>query len=377
MLRMFLQSAHFKIFGTLIVIMITFFALYTLYQINFKFNQISDRINNSRIEAMLPFLLDESTDEGPVITLLDSYIPTFFHQSAKVSWKNHQLIAANETQLQVFEDAMVFQEKKTTGTSDREAVDALEHFFWGQIHGIAVELGALDGSDETSSQTVVFERLGWKRMLIEGNPSYASKRVAKCSNALGINAVICENSHTPVHFIDKPYVGGIVEYMSHEFLNTFHPEIFQASSGNGKVDLSIVDWEQLKSVLGHEKLKEVQCLTLKAIFNEVKLSRINFFILDVEGAEIEVLKTIDWSAVIFDVLCIETEPLTASNMRPNGFADSVKAFLEPHGYRLYRDGGRNSWFTHSSFTPSRRHDPYCFRGLNMSWGDQRCNSKKS
>jgi hypothetical protein len=62
---------------------------------------------------------------------------------------------------------------KVDGYVDGENVDVLEHFFWGQIDGIAMELGALDGTPTTRSMTYTLEAaLGWRRVLIEGNPSY-------------------------------------------------------------------------------------------------------------------------------------------------------------------------------------------------------------
>jgi hypothetical protein len=38
---------------------------------------------------------------------------------------------------------------RTHKDSDGEAVDAMEHYFYGQVNGIAMELGGLDGSAKT------------------------------------------------------------------------------------------------------------------------------------------------------------------------------------------------------------------------------------
>ena len=42
------------------------------------------------------------------------------------------------------------------------------------------------------------------------------------------------------------------------------------------------------------------------------------------GAEMEILKTIHWSVVKFDVLCIETNP----SQRPPGYVAAVTAFMK-------------------------------------------------
>ena len=57
-----------------------------------------------------------------------------------------------------------------------EVVDALEHFFWGMKNGLAMEIGALDGSPHTRSMTTEYEsQMGWSRILVEGDPSYREK----------------------------------------------------------------------------------------------------------------------------------------------------------------------------------------------------------
>ena len=47
-----------------------------------------------------------------------------------------------------------------------------------------------------------------------------------------------------------------------------------------------------------------------------------------QGGELEVLKSINWSLVKFDVLCIETFPLE----RPPNYAEDVTEFLAEKGY---------------------------------------------
>jgi hypothetical protein len=56
---------------------------------------------------------------------------------------------------------------------DGEIIDVLEHFFWMFTDGIAMEIGALDGSYNTRSMTQELEaKYGWRRILVEGNPMY-------------------------------------------------------------------------------------------------------------------------------------------------------------------------------------------------------------
>ena len=46
------------------------------------------------------------------------------------------------------------------------------------------------------------------------------------------------------------------------------------------------------------------------------------------GGEMEVLRSINWSLVKFDVLCIETDPPN----RPLNYSEQVTDFLAGHGY---------------------------------------------
>lgn len=97
---------------------------------------------------------------------------------------------------------------KVSDMTDGESVDVLEHFFWGKRHGLAMELGALDGSDATHSMTVAYERsLNWVRILIDGNPEYRKTMVKKNPLAFDVHAAICTESST-VHYNSKQYVGG-------------------------------------------------------------------------------------------------------------------------------------------------------------------------
>ncbi|RYH22219.1 FkbM family methyltransferase [archaeon] len=206
------------------------------------------------------------------------------------------------------------------GYVDGENVDALEHFFWGFTDGVAMELGALDGSRDSRSMTVDFEEhLGWRRVLIEGNPKYRSALPKTSPLSLSVSAAICETAGK-VHFANADFVGGIVEFMDTKFLQSFHGSIYNA--GNPPGNLSAVNW----GLFGH--VSEIDCIPLSEILHEAHIKHINFFILDVEGGELSVLHSIPWSVVKFDVLCVEVDPPN----RPAGYADKVTNFLADKGY---------------------------------------------
>lgn len=204
---------------------------------------------------------------------------------------------------------------------DGEDVDAMEHFFWGLTNGIAMELGALDGTHDTMSMTKGLEQvMGWKRILIEGNPAYWPKMKTKSPKAYAVGAAVCETARQ-VHYVSADYVGGIVEFMSEAFFAGGHlPRIRAAIEKAGGVEA--VDWGQFDHV------HRVPCVPLAQILQAAAIRHVNFFILDVEGGELGVLRSIDWTATAFDVLCVEIDP----RRRPPGYADQVTRFLAERGY---------------------------------------------
>lgn len=274
--------------------------------------------------------------------------PPFFKQRSKEramgvpSAKNSMVdMRENATAMTGMTEMLEERLRRTDGFTDGEVVDAMEHFFWGQFGGIAMELGALDGSHDTRSMTRDYEdSMGWKRILIDGSPVYDKSLAKKSPEAFGVVAAICEKEKaTAMHFSPKEYVGGILEFMAKPFLKEYHNEIWKLGSPEG--ELSNVDWSQTA-----KSIKEVPCVPLASILRAARVRHINYFILDVEGGELEVLKSINWHQVRFDVLCIETE----EENRPPNFELDITEYLRTRGY--LKDGprqGRNTWFVRKDF----------------------------
>ena len=246
-------------------------------------------------------------------------------------------------------------------STDGEMVDALEHYFWGQRNGVALELGALDGSPGTNSMTYEYEKgFNWKRVLVEGDPKYRLKLPEMSPKSFSASAAICEH-HTTVHFSTGKYIGGILEFMSDSFMKQFHQNIYDHCVPPGNI--SSLNWEELKTIAPN--VLTIDCVPLSVILQTARVKHVNFFILDVEGGEYEVLKSIDWDLVRFDVICVETDP----NHRPLGFAEKIMSFLATKGYtNSTQQQGRNTWYTHQDFVPSVRPDvaQQCYRGAQKS-----------
>ena len=102
----------------------------------------------------------------------------------------HYDVRDRPQEMAIFEDSVSSGER--AGASDGEDVHAIENYFWGVRGGVVLELGALDGTPDVSSMSHVFsDKLGWSRLLVEGNPKY-NDVLKSAKHSIAVNAAICE-----------------------------------------------------------------------------------------------------------------------------------------------------------------------------------------
>lgn len=200
-------------------------------------------------------------------------LPSIFEGESKLGelFDNRQ----NSEQMKFFSNYIDEMLPRIDGFTDGECIDALEHFFWGMTNGLAIELGALDGSPKSRSMTYDYEdRFSWNRILIEGNPRYREDLRKNSPKSFAAVAAICEK-HMQVHFKPVEYVGGILEFMSIDFLKSYHKTIYDA--GNPPGNVSSINWEMIS-----ENVLIVDCMPMAHILHKAKVNHVNYFILDVE-----------------------------------------------------------------------------------------------
>lgn len=209
-----------------------------------------------------------------------------------------------------------FANSKHFKAQDGEDYFALKHFFRNHVNGgLILESGALDGM--TFSTSWAFEKvLGWRAIHIEANPQTFSELVRNRPESLNINVALCREPQT-VHLVyheEKRPVGGIWEFMSKEFKKQW--------------------WNEVTDV---QTLPSVMCTPLSPLLHLFDISHINFWVLDVEGAELEVLQATDFERVTFDVIAMENLGLNKEKDR------ATISFLETKGYVVYAIVERNVW----------------------------------
>lgn len=163
--------------------------------------------------------------------------------------------------------------------------------------GTFLELGAFDGWKE--SNTLHLETcLGWRGLLIDGQPTHLEWMRTNRPAAISLGVAICPRHGLVNYSRWETTTSGIVQYMARTLRQRFRVD----SAGQ----------------------KPVPCGPLGSWLSLLRVGHIDFFSLDVQGAEHMVLGTLDWSKLSVGVLLSECKRLGCSD--PQDAA--VRALLE-------------------------------------------------
>lgn len=197
---------------------------------------------------------------------------------------------------------------------------AWNNFFYHLNGGSFLEIGGHDGL--SISNTAYLERtLSWKGILVEPRPHDFAKLRQNRPNATSLNAAVCNASST-LHFVEADGVGGILEFMTEK-----HKDFF-------------------KSMLDLKSSVPIPCIPMSSVFDQLGINHINFFSLDVEGAELSVLQTIDFDKMAFDVIVIESDG-TAKDREAD-----IKKLLASFGYHSIIKRDVDIWYVREGYHPS-------------------------
>ncbi|CAB9502264.1 expressed unknown protein [Seminavis robusta] len=183
----------------------------------------------------------------------------------------------------------------------------LHHYLFNgtMCGGSYIELGAMDGTSFSNSY-YLNKAFDWKGVLIEATPTEAEKIPANRPNEIAIiNAGVCHEPQT-LHFVHKTgSVNGFWEFASPEFRRGF--------------------W---KGVSLKRDTIPVECQTMSHLLQQhaPQIQHYDLFSLDVEGAELEALKSIDFTKIGFGVIVVEADA------RDKLKDQAVRDFLTAQGY---------------------------------------------
>ncbi|XP_052792087.1 uncharacterized protein LOC128226241 [Mya arenaria] len=169
----------------------------------------------------------------------------------------------------------------------------LYHLLKERNNGFFVEAGAFDG--EKFSNTLYLEIMrNWEGVLVEPNPYIFKDLVSKGRKSYMLNA--CLGNDTKLEFLLGNWLTS-----AHKVLNDEHKDRIDS--------ITLYNEENYKSLRQKQHDGEnvtVFCYSLFEILNSVGRSHVDFFSLDVEGAELYILQSLDWDKLTIDVFAVET-----------------------------------------------------------------------
>ena len=187
----------------------------------------------------------------------------------------------------------------------------IRQYFGNRQGGVFVEVGANDPLSPESQSLHLERELGWTGLLVEPQPALAEK-----ARQTRPASIVCQCACTA-------------------------PE----SQGELELSVPLVDGQR---VTGHAALGEnldehnyrdfdrirVPGVTLASLLDRHGIASVDLLSIDVEGAELEVLKGADLGRTQPRLILLEDKHLYLSKHR----------LLSRHGYRLVRRLNRNSWY---------------------------------
>ena len=179
----------------------------------------------------------------------------------------------------------------------------IEQVIHGQVNGRFLDIGAHDGISTSNTYTLESE-LNWTGICVEANPALADKCRINRPNSEVMQAAVW-SKRTKINF-ELPHSG-----------NDFLSRIGGISYNNNYFEQ---DFKQV------EVLPMTTCTMMDVIKNETYF---DYFTLDVEGAELEALKGIDWGRVKFGYIALEFG-------YRNDFLNEIIQFLKLQNYLLHR-----------------------------------------
>ena len=169
----------------------------------------------------------------------------------------------------------------------------INEFFNEKTNGIFIDIGAADGIE--LNNTYFFEKFkGWNGICIEPSPSYFLE-LQKNRNCILENCAISDIMEENIDFCEiRGYASMLSGCLAH--YDERHVD---------RID------KEIKIYGGEKIVSKVKCKKLQDILDKNNISIIDYCSIDVEGAELSILKTIDFSKTTILSFSIENNYQTS------------------------------------------------------------------
>lgn len=198
----------------------------------------------------------------------------------------------------------------------------LREIFGGTRGGFFVEAGALDG--EFLSNTLLLERdLGWTGLLVESNGDSFKELLTKRRKAWA--------SHSCLAAHEYPHEDFLVKFRrEHSAIDTYENRAASAHSMMMSHDRGAA---MDNSLPGHREYERVQCLPLATLLLAIDVTHVDLVSLDVEGAEMGILRHFPWGRITVDVWLVEHGG--HGRKEENSYDSDFIQMFSDRGYELY------------------------------------------
>jgi FkbM family methyltransferase len=161
------------------------------------------------------------------------------------------------------------------------------NIFKGYKNGFYVDVGAHDGV--SLNNTLFFEKThNWKGINIEPNKNVFDKLITNRPHNINLNLAVCNNDGETDFLSNTGYtemLSGIKNTFDDRHLQRLYRENIQMG--------------------GYTQLIKVNTKKLETIFDLYNISQIHYLSIDVEGAEFEVIKSINFNKVFIHIIAFE------------------------------------------------------------------------
>eukprot|EP01036_Dinobryon_divergens_P032024 gene32024-41531_t len=170
----------------------------------------------------------------------------------------------------------------------QEDLYAYENYFYGMKNGMILESGAFDGYNLSS--TFMLEKFAaWNSIHVEADPINYKQLAINRPDSINVHMALCDTPRT-LHYVDTgiTLAHGIAEFMPEKFLRMHHPYLYRNRTRIGD-------------------LREVPCFPVQHLLRYLKVTALDIWVLDTEGAELVVLRGMDFAAVTVKVIIMECD----------------------------------------------------------------------
>ena len=184
-----------------------------------------------------------------------------------------------------------------------------------------LEIGT--SSPDYSNNTYLFYKNGSKGVCVEADKTLIPqiKKLRPQDKILNVGVAVSEKDEADLYVFD---VSGI---------NTFDKQEAEKRAASGT-------YKMLEVV-------KVPLININRLIKENFESYPDFLSIDIEGLDLEVLKSLDFEKYPIPVLCVETCTYSENHIRPKDY--SIATFLESKNYMVYADTYVNTLFVNKDW----------------------------